>query len=262
MPVEGLPSTLEGMLNVVLQDNTVSSFKVDCRGDQTVVVVRLTANTSIHPPVTENGSVAYRRKCPSQVNRDRRRAEAHRTGREKKASVTSPSGLFMPTPPSLCYAPDHREKEPVSADVFSYTPCTSSAPLSSSDPPQHGQIDMSESDIDEQTVTVGLSCDENSNEAVLCECDGEREEEKSVNDSAECVASAECAGGLKYMGSIFETEKTVDEKPEITYHDLMQCLKEFEKNCCDKMDDLRHVLKETSLTTKTVKDGNLDRDVS
>lgn len=110
MPVEGLPSTLESLLNAVRRENTISSFKIDGKGIQTTVALRLTAKSSIQPPVTEDSSVVYRRKCPSQVSRDRRRAEADRTGSEKKASTSSPSGLFLPTPSSLCSVADQRKR--------------------------------------------------------------------------------------------------------------------------------------------------------
>ena len=50
-------------------------------------------------------STSHRRETPSQVARAQRGAEANTTKQKKQASEqpTSPSGLFLPTPPSLFY---------------------------------------------------------------------------------------------------------------------------------------------------------------
>ena len=40
MPVEGLPSTLEGVLSALIKEKPLTSFKIDGRGDNIVVVLR------------------------------------------------------------------------------------------------------------------------------------------------------------------------------------------------------------------------------
>jgi len=112
MPLDGLPKALESMLTILLQENDMSSFKIETAGSKTVVVLRLQSTTSGHDPVN-NTATTYRRKCPSQVYRDRKRAETFRNETIKNqasahhsAMPTSPLGLFMPTPPSLMYRVD------------------------------------------------------------------------------------------------------------------------------------------------------------
>ncbi len=130
MPVDGLPRTLETILNTLLQDNTLSSFKIQGKGKQTCVVLRL--SPPAHPKDAEQGqssshsdTAVYRRKCPSQVARDRRRAEQHRNSvKHNTTAPASPSGLFLPTPPSLYYAKDTES----AADVFNFNATSSREP--------------------------------------------------------------------------------------------------------------------------------------
>lgn len=113
MPVTGLPTTLECMLNTALTEMKLSSFKVESRGNNTVVVLRLTTDTtatstsaaaaaattnfdSQRDTQMRNQSSVFRRKCPSQIDRDRRRAGTHRHEQERKArkSASSTSGFL------------------------------------------------------------------------------------------------------------------------------------------------------------------------
>ena len=81
MPVEGLPSTLEAFLNSMLHVNTLSSFKIDSRGDNTAIVLRFTGQ----PCQSAN---TYRKKPPSQIQRDRNRAQQRRLTLHSQASQT------------------------------------------------------------------------------------------------------------------------------------------------------------------------------
>ena len=76
MPVAGLPAAVEGTLEVLLMENQLSSWKVSSVGPKTVVVLRLTDLTSVAEHST-NTVQQYRRKPPSQQNRDKKRAGDH-----------------------------------------------------------------------------------------------------------------------------------------------------------------------------------------
>lgn len=265
MPVEGLPSTLESMMNAVLNEMSVSSFKIESRGAQAVVVIRLTPS-SLPPHATQNSSGAYRRKCPSQVNRDKRRAEEHRANRElKQASESSPSALFLPTPPSLFYTAEEENERSASgpnSDMFTSAPFTCSVPASPSpsDRQDKVNIDMPQCD-DTQSVTV--CCDTMGSVELgggeICESD-EAVEEASMFDS-ECAESVEeCAVGMEHAGERECVEsQEMNLASEVTYSDLMKCLQEFDKQTNKKMDELLHTLKGFS---KTGSERNLGSDVS
>ena len=95
-----------------LEEMSVSSFKIDDSGNKAVVVLRLTSAASVacQPSTVQKDPVVYRRKSQSQIDRDRRRAEQNisDTVRKTKASPpSSPSGLFLPTPPSLFYGAEN-----------------------------------------------------------------------------------------------------------------------------------------------------------
>jgi len=75
MPVQGLPSSLEAMLNAMLQENSVTSFKVEASASRTVLVLRFSSTTGQHGDDTTQ-SVSFRKKNPAQITRDRRRVEA------------------------------------------------------------------------------------------------------------------------------------------------------------------------------------------
>jgi len=81
MPLTGLPRILEQLLNNLLQENIVSSFKVDSNTQKTTVILRL---SSLHEDAMAADTAStthstYRRKSQAQMNRDRRRAENHRS---------------------------------------------------------------------------------------------------------------------------------------------------------------------------------------
>ena len=76
MPVAGLPAAVEGTLEVLLMENQLSSWKVSSVGPKTVVVLRLTDLTSMAEHSTHSVQ-QYRRKLPSQQNRDEKRAGDH-----------------------------------------------------------------------------------------------------------------------------------------------------------------------------------------
>ena len=77
MPVSGLPVAAEITLDALLQKNVVSSWKITGdRNNSTVFILRLTAQSSeINSQPLSLRTVHYRKKPPSQVWRDNRRAE-------------------------------------------------------------------------------------------------------------------------------------------------------------------------------------------
>ena len=77
MPVSGLPVAAEITLDALLQKNVVSSWKITGdRNNSTVFILRLTAQSSdINSQPLSLRAVHYRKKPPSQVLRDKRRAE-------------------------------------------------------------------------------------------------------------------------------------------------------------------------------------------
>jgi len=100
MPLEGLPSTLEAMLTALLQENAVQSFKIDYNNSKTVVVLRFTPETGQqHGATTTQSSVSFKKKNPSQIARDRERAEAfqqqqrHQQQQQQHQSVHQASEL-------------------------------------------------------------------------------------------------------------------------------------------------------------------------
>ena len=113
MPVAGLPTALDSALEVLLTENAVSSWKISAEGRKTIVVLRLVTTTDpdmadfTHP---HTATQHFRRKPPSQVRRDQRRA-AERTRQNPEASEHSPSGLFQPTPPPTTTVAAHLEMQ-------------------------------------------------------------------------------------------------------------------------------------------------------
>ncbi|KAL8574091.1 hypothetical protein ACOMHN_065348 [Nucella lapillus] len=137
------------MLNSALQEMTLSSFKIDGRGNQTTVVLRLSCKkTTVRSPVTPFQSASSKKKCQGQVDRDRRRAEAYRAKRQEvNQQAPSPSGLFLPTPPSVLYAADYSD----SNDMFTFD---SHCPPYTSNCQGEQRIDMTYDNADKQTVAV------------------------------------------------------------------------------------------------------------
>ncbi len=113
LPVAGLPTALDSALEALLTENAVSSWKISAEGRKTTVVLRLVTTTDpdmadfTHP---HTATQHFRRKPPSQVRRDQRRA-AERTKQNPEASEHSPSGLFQPTPPPTTTVAAHLEMQ-------------------------------------------------------------------------------------------------------------------------------------------------------
>jgi len=105
MPVTGLPPSLETVLNTFLQEMSLTSFKIDGRENQTVIVLRLSPAHQLPATHSQCDSVVYGRKGAAQIARDKRRVETHKVSLMKKHRMNpvSPSELFLPTPPSLFY---------------------------------------------------------------------------------------------------------------------------------------------------------------
>ena len=83
MPVSGLPATLEVSLTSLLQENTISSWKIVAEGAKTTVVLRLCDNNFDPNMAASNAQgtvnkLSYRRKPPSQQRRDFNRANDYR----------------------------------------------------------------------------------------------------------------------------------------------------------------------------------------
>ena len=72
MPVNGLPRALEMMLTPLVQDNTLVTWQIFSEKD---VCVKLRFNGG----EKDSSSVSYKKKAPSQLNRDRARAIDHRS---------------------------------------------------------------------------------------------------------------------------------------------------------------------------------------
>ena len=111
MPVAGLPTALDSALEALLTENAVSSWKISAEGRKTTVVLRLVTTTDPDmADFTHTATQHFRRKPPSQVRRDQRRA-AERTRQNPEASEHSPSGLFQPTPPPTTTVAAHLEMQ-------------------------------------------------------------------------------------------------------------------------------------------------------
>ena len=99
MPVQGLPSTLEGVLNDLIKENPLTSFKIDGRGDNIEVVLRFSTGQP-----NDTATRQHRLKPPSQLARDKRRADIRK---RQVSSDSFPTPLFMPTPPSQLTEKSH-----------------------------------------------------------------------------------------------------------------------------------------------------------
>ena len=76
MPVAGLPAAAVGTLEVLLLENQLSSWKVSSEGSKRVVVLRLTALTTVAEHIIHMVQ-QHRREPPSQHYRDKKRAEVY-----------------------------------------------------------------------------------------------------------------------------------------------------------------------------------------
>ena len=157
--------------------------------------------------------------------RDRQRAESHRATREERANEQSqsPSCLFFPTPPSLCYAADNTHSDVVQ-DILCYNDCCSS----SNDDRNRQQIDLTQHDEDRQTVTISYNDTENYqassedlNEMNECHCVDENEVKDCVCDNVKDSADED----VKDYAS--------DDVKEYACDDVME-LKEYD---CEESED-------------------------
>jgi len=117
-------------LDVLLQEQHLTSWKISGSGDSTVVVLRLKAspanNSNMAQQHTPVISHSYRRKPPSQTDRDRRRTEERRrTAQRQEEQEASESAmpqehspvLFVPTPPTSC-AVSHTDTPPSASNTL------------------------------------------------------------------------------------------------------------------------------------------------
>lgn len=264
MPVEGLPITLETMLNGLLQEMALSSFKIEGRGKQTVVVLRLTESvTKItdQPPLAVDHSVAaYRRKSLSQANRDRRRADAYRMKCEAKAANehgSSPSGLFLPTPPGQFSAAGLMETEVSEAEKFV---CGNRPPPSAAQSPddsQHGKLDLIQSDTDTQTVTLFPNNVTNMDELYF-----ENNETSVCKNENMTVHATSCANDSPRTVDSFARDSAFLEPhqenscQENLSKEIMAALSESMKNMDNLCRQVKEVREISSDICKTVKNGN------
>ena len=99
-----LPKALDDVLKALLSGHSISSWKVVADGQNPTIVLRLCPKRV--PNVCQDGvrvdtTTAYRRKPPSQINRDKRRMNdfIHRNDRVEKQSVHVSESACRPTLP-------------------------------------------------------------------------------------------------------------------------------------------------------------------
>ena len=79
-----LPKALDSVLTALLCEHTVTSWKIAAEGNYPTVVLRLRpVNTQ---DVTQNTNMSFRRKAPSQINRDKKRMENFAQRKRKQLS--------------------------------------------------------------------------------------------------------------------------------------------------------------------------------
>ena len=97
MPVTGLPAMLESILNNILKESQLSSFKLcgDQRGSKTVLVIRFEAmaDMSMSTQLCSTSPATFRKKSPSQIRRDRIRQLQYKNKKTvtEEASATTRS---------------------------------------------------------------------------------------------------------------------------------------------------------------------------
>ena len=117
MTVTGLPAAADIAISTLLATETLSSWKVDGTENQTVVVLRF----SHGQPFANDKAQRFRRKPPTQVQRDIQRAQRHRE--LKNACSTYLSSMPL----------DRREYDPCSVSDFAVNnPCTEAPDVPSS----------------------------------------------------------------------------------------------------------------------------------
>lgn len=113
MTTRGLPPRLQQFLFGLANDVGLSSWKISSQGDNTTVVLRFC--TGLPSSDNTNTEVGYRRKPPSQLRRDKERAEKHQLQKQqnKASDIQDSPLLFQPTPEKLYFESSNRD-DPVS----------------------------------------------------------------------------------------------------------------------------------------------------
>ena len=123
---------------------------------------------------------------------------------------------------------------------------------------------------DTQTVTLNYNQDPSyydpsgsvkGDKEEACESERVDDVEEGSETGSECAESVtECAGELEHASECSEVQERWES--EITLGDFVACLKKFDAQMNEKMDDLSSSLKEMSKASRDMIDGNLGRDVS
>ena len=132
MPVEGMQYPLENMLKTLLQEKSLSSFKIEGWVSKTVLILRILTSTGQSSAMPAH-TATFRHNRPSQVNRDRERTEAHEVKSTKDMHVASYHRplffffFFLSTPPSWCYDVANLSSKPQPClHIADNTPCCKS----------------------------------------------------------------------------------------------------------------------------------------
>ena len=83
-----LPIALDVALKALLSCHSVYSWKIATEGQNPTVVLRLRPETQQSDCQASVNTVAFKRKPPCQINRDRRRAEEHRHRKDYGKNTT------------------------------------------------------------------------------------------------------------------------------------------------------------------------------
>ena len=254
MPVEGIPVFIERLLNAALQDMSVSSFKVDGNGAQTVTVLRLSATTTTasigHPTHTHDFNATYRRKCPSQVRRDRQRANQFR-GKQKASDCfsypRSPPSLFMSTPPCLQYSGDGRKDNSVFQQARCSPLCLSVRARDTREvSTQH--IDLEPCESDARAVTLPLPLP-------VLESETDRTD---VAEDSDDDCDNDCQQDVPDQISAEEADNTDEYQPGVssadvdtshaTFSSVLQLMKEMKEELGKKFDGLNADIRQFNST--------------
>ena len=104
-----LPKALDTVLKALLSDHSISSWKVAAEGQNPTIVLRLSPRRD--PYVCQDGvrvdtSAVYRRKPPSQINRDKRRMNNFRNRSDRATNetvqITKRTQLVKDDVPGIC----------------------------------------------------------------------------------------------------------------------------------------------------------------
>ena len=120
MPVTGLPAALEIMLSTLLENETMSSFKVVGERNSTVVVLRFSSDVS-QPSTTDRSTNCWRKKPPAQLLRDRRRRNRYQSTNLVNTGEQDP----LPSSSSVASYPEVGERDsslPLQPDLSTTQP--------------------------------------------------------------------------------------------------------------------------------------------